>query len=215
MDVAEARRQLSLAGVSPRDVHLPGEEPVIPRQGVVVVRSTDEGVEVVSEEYGLQETLTTTRDQGEALDYVVDRLTRPLPALRPVDLGLVQRTREVMAGFVSSVKSSLASAPVELGRATLWDGAVVDRFGTLDGFLLWPEGVPYAERSLPPDAMDKRFPQYGRVVLGCATEIPVVARVTAPWFGQPGGAVVMRLEPGLTVRDLLADGRMLLLDVPD
>jgi hypothetical protein len=215
MDRAEARDRLNQAGISLRDVHLPGEEPAIPRQGVVVVRNGAQGWEVVSEEYGDSALLARASTEDEALEYAVERVTAPRPAPRPVDAGLIERARTTMAQLTGSVRSTLAQSSAQVAQATLWDGAVVDRFGTLDGFLLWPEGTPLAERSLPPDAIDRTFPHYGRVVLGCAAEIPVLVRVTAPWFGQPGGAVVMRLEPDVTVRDLVASGRLVVLDVPD
>lgn len=216
MKVDEARRLLAGARISRRDVQLPGERlDAPPRQGVVVVRHGASGWEVVAEEYGQSELLARCSTEDEALDYVVQRLTTSLPTARAVDAGLVDRTRVNMAEHVAKVRETLSGASTQVVSTSLWDGAVVDRFGTLDGFLVWPEGTPLAQRSLPPDVLDPGFPQLGRLVLGCATEVPVLARLTAPWFGQPGGAVVMRLQPGTTVRDLVADGRMLLLDVPD
>ncbi len=215
MTPQQALERLDAIGVSQRDVRLPGQDSLPPRQGAILARPADAGWEVVSEEYGQTELLARTSTEDEALEFVVDRLTRALPALRAVDAGVIDRARGNMAEFVASVRSALAGSSAQVVRSSLWDGAVVDRFGTLDGFLVWPEGTPFAERSLPPDTLDPGFPQLGRVVLGCATEVPVLARVTAPWFGQPGGAVVMRLEPGTTVRDLVAGGRMLILDVPD
>jgi len=196
-------------------VHLPGEQHIAPRQGVVVARHGAQGWEVVAEEYGQTEVLARTSTEGEALAYVVERLTAPVPAARAVDSGLVDRARSTAADFVASVHRALAGGSAQVVRTSLWDGAVVDRFGTLDGFLLWPEGTPLAQRSLPPDVLDPTLPQHGRIVMGCAAEVPVLARVTAPWFGQPGGGIVMRLEPGTTVRDLVTSGRMIVLDVPD
>ena len=215
MDATEARRRLDLAEVSPRDVRLAGEVPVAPRQGVVVVRPV-EGTgawDAVVEDGGQTEILARAPSEEQALQYAVQRLTGQPPRRREVDGGLIDRGRATMRGLVDGVTSAASESPGTVVRTTLWDGAVVDRFGTLDGFLVWPEGTPYAARSLPPDALDDDFPQLGRLVLGCATEIPVLARVTAPWFGQPGGGVVLRLEPGSTVRDLVRTGRMVLLDV--
>lgn len=216
MDVAEARRRLDLAEVPARDVRLPGEEPISPRQGAIVVRRVpgSGAWDVLVEEQGQTEVLARTPSEDQALQFTVHRLTGPPPRTRFVDDGLVDRGRDTMRSFVEGVVSTTSRSPGTVVQTSLWDGAVVDRFGTLDGFLVWPEGTPFAQRSLPPDVLDPDFPELGRLVLGCAAEVPVLARVTAPWFGQPGGAVVMRLERGTTVRDLVRTGRMLVLEVP-
>lgn len=214
MTPVQAYENLKAAGISPRDVRLPGGPQQQLRQGAVVVRRADTTWEVVVEEYGQSEVLARASDEDEALSYVVARVTASLPGARPVDVGLLDRARSHMQKLVESTVQATRESPGAVVRTSLWDGAVVDRFGTLDGFLIWPEATPLAQRSLPPDALDPSMPQYGRLVLGCAEETPVLARVTAPWFGQPGGGVVFRLEPGTTVRDLVADGRMVLLDVP-
>jgi hypothetical protein len=215
VDVREARLRLDGAKVSARDVLLPGEpDAALPRQGAVVVRQGPSGFEVVVEEHGMTELLVRASTEDEALAYVVDRVTQPLPEPRPYDESRLVGARTTMAGVVTKIRQALRSQPGAVVDLRLWDGAVVDRFGALDGFLLWPEGTPFAERAQPPDALDQSFPDHGLVTLGVATDLPVLARVTQPWFGQPGGAVVFKLAtPGQTVRDLLRSGELVRLDV--
>lgn len=68
---------------------------------------------------------------------------------------------------------------------------------------------------MPPQVLDPALPDLGLRTFGVAGPIPVLAQVTAPWFGQSGGAVVMRLPQGLTVRDLLQRGALVPLRTED
>jgi hypothetical protein len=201
--------------VARRDVLLHGEPEAAPaRPGAVVVRPGDTGFEVVVEEQGLTELLARASTEDEALAYVVDRMTQPLPEPRPYDESRLVGARSTMAGVVAKVRQALERQPGAVGNLRLWDGAVVDRFGALDGFLLWPEGAPFAERAQPPDALDQSFPHHGLLTFGVAVDLPVLARITPPWFGQPGGAVVLKLAtPGRTVRDLVRSGELVRLEV--
>jgi hypothetical protein len=215
VDVREARLRLDAAGVSARDVILAGEPDAAPaRQGAVVVRPGPSGYEVVAEEHGMAELLTRASTEDEALAYVVDRVTQPLPEARQYDATRLVAARSSMAGVVGKVRKTLEDQPGAVVNLRLWDGAVVDRFGPLDGVLLWPEGTPFAQRAQPPDALDRSFPDLGLVTLGVAADLPVLARLNPPWFGQPGGAVVFKLAtPGQTVRDLVRTGELVRLTV--
>ena len=218
MDSEAARDRLRAVGVPDSDVVLPGDQPAVLRQGALLVRdltATGGGVEVLATDYGGEDLLARCSDFSEAVELVVERCTAAVPAARVVDTALLARAGEHMDRFVEQVRATLASSQAPSVRTDLWDGAVVDRFGALDGFLLWPAGTPFAERALPPQVLDPAMPDLGLRTFGVAGPVPVLARVTTPWFGQPGGAVVLRLPQGLTVRDLVQRGALIPLQVED
>lgn len=218
MDPVTARDRLRAAGVPDADVVLPGDASGVLRQGALVVRDltpSGGGVEVLATDYGGEDVLERCSDLAEALELVVERCTAALPSPRVVDRALLARAGVHRDRFVEEIRSGLASAGAPSVRTELWDGAVVDRFGALDGFLLWPEGTPFAQRSLPPAVLDPTMPDLGLRTFGVAAPLPVLARITEPWFGQPGGAVVLRLPQGLTVRDLLLRGLLVPLRVEE
>jgi len=78
--------------------------------------------------------------------------------------------------------------------AHLTAGTIVDRFGYPGGGWLGAEGVPFAERSLPPDSALKPFYQY---VVDDPTALPPGWKIeqsqAAPWFNQPGGGTQYRI----------------------
>ena len=210
----QARARLDAAGVPPRDVLLPGEEGLNPRQGALHVAAADTGYEIQAQEYGLAEVVARASTLDEALEYVVTRVTRALPAPRPWDSAKLQRPRELFQQIDQQVRSLVASQPGANPVFDLYDGLVVDRFGALDGFLLWPEGTPFAHRAQPPDTLDPSLPDQGYSIFGVAAPVKVRARITAPWFGQPGGALCLKIDaPRTTVRDLVQSGALIRLDV--
>ncbi|CAL9675806.1 hypothetical protein SUDANB95_07832 [Actinosynnema sp. ALI-1.44] len=78
-------------------------------------------------------------------------------------------------------------------------GVELDRFGTPEGRVLSELGTPFAERSLPPAALDAGYHRY-RVV----RELPVWFTLSAEWFGQRGGGV--RYRTTHAVAELVAFG---------
>jgi hypothetical protein len=84
--------------------------------------------------------------------------------------------------------------------AHLPPGAVLDRFGYPGGAYLSPEGVPFAERALPPGSALKPYYQY---VVNDPTALPPGWRIeesqAAAWFHQPGGGTQYRIiaPPGV------------------
>jgi Tuberculosis necrotizing toxin len=88
------------------------------------------------------------------------------------------------------------------------EGTVVDRFGHPGGSWMSPEGVPFAERSLPPSSVEKSYYQY---VVADPAKLPpgytIERSLAAPWFGQPGGGVQYRiLDPdgnNASIQDLI------------
>ena len=83
-------------------------------------------------------------------------------------------------------------------RLRLLPGADIDRFGSVHGAFLSPEGMPYALRSLPPQNLDGILPRTCnyhdyRVI----RKFLVQAGPAAPWFGQPGYGLQYQLDPAL------------------
>jgi hypothetical protein len=95
--------------------------------------------------------------------------------------------------------------------AHLAPGTIIDRFGYPGGGYLGPEGVPFAERSLPPSSA---LNPYFRYVVEDPTALPpgwhIEESQAAPWFHQPGGGTQYRIirPDGKTgsVDDLLGFG---------
>lgn len=91
----------------------------------------------------------------------------------------------------------------EEGRPEVLDeGAVLDRFGSAEGRVLSQAGTPFAQRSLPPHALDEGYHQY-KVLRA----LPVWRTISAPWFGQPGGGA--RYRTTYPVADLVALGYLM------
>jgi hypothetical protein len=78
--------------------------------------------------------------------------------------------------------------------AHLPQGTVIDRFGYPGGAYLSPDGVPFAERALPPESALKPYYQY---VVNDPTALPpgwhIEESQAAPWFHQPGGGPQYRI----------------------
>ncbi|AUG80665.1 hypothetical protein CFP65_5991 [Kitasatospora sp. MMS16-BH015] len=87
--------------------------------------------------------------------------------------------------------------PVEL-QQTLLPGQRIDRFGSEYGAFLAPEGLPYANRSIPPQSLDGspaelcNYHDYQVV-----KPFTVDAGPIAPWFGQPGFGWQYQLDAAL------------------
>lgn len=87
-----------------------------------------------------------------------------------------------------------------IDNAQIPQGTVIDRFGHPGGAYLSPDGVPFAERALPPDSAFKPYYQY---VVDDPSKIPPGWRIeqsqAAPWFHQPGGGTQYRIiaPPGV------------------
>lgn len=79
-------------------------------------------------------------------------------------------------------------------NAQIPQGTVIDRFGYPGGAYLSPEGVPFAERALPPDSASKPYYQY---VVDDPSKLPpewhIEQSQAAPWFHQPGGGTQYRI----------------------
>jgi Tuberculosis necrotizing toxin len=94
---------------------------------------------------------------------------------------------------------TLASKPYAVPGTVVPDahlpqGTVIDRFGYPGGAYLSPDGVPFAERALPPESALKPYYQY---VVNDPTALPpgwhIEESQAAPWFHQPGGGPQYRI----------------------
>ncbi|WP_017539073.1 TNT domain-containing protein [Nocardiopsis halophila] len=82
---------------------------------------------------------------------------------------------------------------------TLAEGEVLDRFGSPWGSYLAPAGAPFAQRSLPPDALNTWEGGAEHNYLCYVVDEPFEAQVgpIAPAFEQPGGGEQVLLDPAL------------------
>jgi hypothetical protein len=208
----EARARLERQGMTSRDVALPDEPPADLRMGSLRVERRDGSFDIVAWDYGMQVTLVRCRTLGEAVSTVEERWrTRPQVAQ--------EVPRAQWDTYISEMTERMRSLTPALDdgrlvRTTLPAGSVVDRFGNLDGFLLFPAGTPMAHRSLPPSALDPDRPNLGLLSFGVVNSIGVVAKRIGPAFGQPGGGVLFKLaDDADTVRELLQRGDLMMVTV--
>ncbi|MBD0692829.1 TNT domain-containing protein [Streptomyces sp. CBMA123] len=87
--------------------------------------------------------------------------------------------------------------PVEFDL-TLYPNQNIDRYGSEYGAFLAPEGLPYADRAIPPQSLD------GTPAAGCnyhdykvVKPFTVHAGPIAPWFNQPGWGLQYQLDATL------------------
>jgi hypothetical protein len=111
----------------------------------------------------------------------------PGPEFTSPDGGLIYPD-ETLPGHVYAVLGSVVP------NAQLPAGTVIDRFGYPGGGWLSPDGVPFAERALPPDSALKPYFQY---VVEDPARLPpgwhIEQSQAAPWFHQPGGGIQYRI----------------------
>jgi hypothetical protein len=87
--------------------------------------------------------------------------------------------------------------PVEWVQ-TLHPGQQIDRYGSVYGSFLAPEGTAYAQRSIPPSSLDSN-PAASCNYHDYQVRKPfrVDAGPIAAWFAQPGGGEQFQLDPAL------------------
>jgi len=87
--------------------------------------------------------------------------------------------------------------PIE-SHLTVRPGSDMDRYGSEYGSFLSPAGLPYAQRSIPPQNLDSAPPAscnyHDYQVIKTFT---VDAGPIAPWFGQPGYGLQYQLDATL------------------
>jgi hypothetical protein len=131
-----------------------------------------------------------------------------------------QRSRERTGALIRAAMAQAEQAATTTGRYEapfqLDPGLLVDNFGQESGSYLYADGTPFQQRSLPPSALnttDPAFP-YGYHRYEVARPFTVRAGPVAPWFGQPGGGLQLKVEadflperpPLATIRWLLRAG---------
>ena len=131
-----------------------------------------------------------------------------------------QRSRERTGALIQAAMARAAQAATATGRYEapfqLDAGLLVDNFGQESGSYLYADGTPFQQRSLPPSALtttDPAFP-YGYHRYEVMRPFTVRAGPAAPYFGQPGGGLQLKVEgdflaerpPLATIRWLLRAG---------
>lgn len=158
----------------------------------------------------------TPLDQCSATYFDGNALLGPqqLPLLGPVGLQLIGYRRtggESTASFLAEYHNAAGwiypsdngyvtapdGKPIEWVQ-TLLPGRHIDRYGSVYGSFLAPEGTPYSERAIPPSSLD------GTPAAACdyhdyevLRPLRVDAGPIAAWFAQPGGGEQYQLDPAL------------------
>lgn len=109
----------------------------------------------------------------------------PLPENRPLK-ALVAATQALLDQLRGVVEDG-----EPLTAAHLPPGAVLDHIGDRSGHVLYLFATPFEQRSLPPT--DLALPRTGYVLDAPLPEACTVSTVE-PWFGQPGGGVMVTLD---------------------
>jgi hypothetical protein len=149
----------------------------------------------------------------------LDEVPRPLPhdsplfeGYHPVDPGPQFTNADGSLIYPDdTLPGHVYAVPGTVSEAHLPAGTVIDRFGYPGGGWLGADGVPFAERALPPDSAFKPFYQY---VVDDPAALPpgwqIEQSQAAPWFNQPGGGMQYRIvrPDGKTgsVEDLITFG---------
>lgn len=121
----------------------------------------------------------------EALVRATSMNAPPLPEGRPLK-ALVAATQGLLDQLRASVESGDGLYPAQIPV-----GAVLDHIGPASGHVLYLFATPFEQRSLPPT--DLNLPRTGFVLNGPLPETTGVSQVE-PWFGQPGGGVMVTLD---------------------
>ena len=210
MNRTELRDALAAAGV-PDDLYsLQGVHPLDPAQETCYLLGGSGGdVRVgVFERGGAVFGFAGTED--DACDFLFGELVFPEQAPVVIDEDEAgRRSRDLIALVDTGLDEGARLGPVAALEFHLRPGDVVDRFGPESGTYLFPAGTAAEQRSQPPTAIESGYHRY--LVAG---DIPTQAGVAGPAFDQPGGAVMMKLDPArlssppplMTVRWLLREG---------
>lgn len=147
--------------------------------GTVTLGGMDRGRFAVYGKFGDPDVAARALAQGSTRD------APPLPENRPVK-ALVTATQALLDQLRGLMEEGTA-----LTAAHLPVGAVLDHIGDRSGHVLYLFATPFEQRSLPPT--DLNLPRTGYVLDAPLSEACTVSRVE-PWFGQPGGGVMVTLD---------------------
>jgi Tuberculosis necrotizing toxin len=147
--------------------------------GTVTLGGMDRGSFAAYGKFGDPEVAAQALAQGSMLD------APPLPENRPVK-ALVTATQALLDQLRGVVEDG-----EPLTAAHLPVGAVLDHIGDRSGHVLYLFATPFEQRSLPPT--DLNLTRTGYVLDASLPETCTVSKVE-PWFGQPGGGVMVTLD---------------------
>jgi hypothetical protein len=146
------------------------------------------------------------------------------PLLGPADLPFIGRVGRQLVGyqrtggmsvpdFLATYRDAAGTGWIyppgngfvldRFGNPVVWisrleRGTLVDRYGSVYGSFLAPEGTAYARRSIPPSNLGSNPPgSCNYHVYRVLRPFDVDAGRTAPWFAQPGGGIQDLLDPNL------------------
>ncbi len=208
------RAELDALGLTPFDISLPGENAAVaPLEGALRVRLDGSAFVLETVDYGTGYRLGSAGSEAEVRSLVLDYVSRPLPAVRP----LPRAELDVIVGQIAMHYFDLRDRAREAGpRGIVIDlppDIPIDRIGALDGVHTYPIDTPLEFRSLPPGALRPENDVHRFLT---TTDIRVGAAITPPWFGQPGDGIRYTLQqPGLGLRDLVVSGALQRLQLLD
>jgi len=197
---AEVRAVLRDRGVADAAVVLPGDQGAA-WEGALNVSSGDDARWALSTiDYGQSRVLLRRSTAAEIVTALYQYALSPMPEPLP----LPESERESMLAWAAPHVLDLAARNVHDTLIDLPANLLLDRIGTLDGFLLYPTGTSFEARSLPVTALDQPLQKFVTT-----DQIRVRATVTPPWFGRDGGGVRFSIEnQTLGIRDLAREGQL-------
>ncbi len=164
----------------------PNQVPEAPSHRWVVFPASDGGTVIGGMDRGRFVPYAEFTDLEGAADALAHLTVVPPapPAPRPMPV-LVSAT----LALFDQLHAAFREQPV-LSGTVITPGAPLDHIGTESGHCLYLLNTPMSQRSLPPT--DLTQPRTGYVVTDALPAEASVERVP-PWFGQPGGGVLVRL----------------------
>jgi hypothetical protein len=199
------RAELDAQGFSRFDIQLPGEDSAVaPLEGALRVRPDDGRFVLETVDYGEAFRLLSAESEPGISEAVISYVSRPLPPVRVIS----RQELDTIVGKVAMHYFDLRDRAREAGPAgiviDLPPELPIDRVGALDGVHTYPIDTPFEFRSLPPTALR---PENDVHKFLTTADVRVRARITAPWFGRPGGGIRFTLQrPETGIRDLVVLG---------
>lgn len=206
---ASLRERLTKSGYPQEALVLPGDPPGsadVALEGALEVRQVGSKRYAVGvRDYGVFEPFHTAPSEREACDWLWSFLLRQMPPATAVaQYDLQQRSSGYRPAYAQLYAQLQAGGGSLL--TTLPPGIALDRLGAIDGVFLFPWGTPVPQRALPPHASGGNSRLYQFVTM---RPLHFEAEIVQPWFGQPGGAIRLRLATdGTGVRQLLQSGAL-------
>jgi hypothetical protein len=161
--------------------------PEAPSHRWVLVPTSTGGVVIGGMDRGTFAAYARIEDDEQAARTLARLVTPPAPQPPGRDPGSLRSA-------VSSLESELVAAADDKGvvpSGHLPVGTPLDHLGNESGHCLYLLDTPMSRRSVPPT--DLTEPRVGYLLAGPLPEGCRV-RVVEPWFGQPGGGVLVELD---------------------